>query len=245
MEGGVYVSDWTQTFEKTGKGRIYHVYDPVTDQSPIVRETKRLLALSATGFPAEKLSELLGHPDRRIRAEAQFELAERAENAMAEDREGFAAGPAYLIAGLVKNSTNRLVRLHALWAFGQICRALPALAARMDASPSFQNKRSEVEYLRKLNVTLPAELRPLQRDENAEIRAQYAKFLGDCPSEPVELLFGMLRDPNPRVQFFVAQSLGELGRKAAVPAAARVAPVEQRPRPVHPPRGNAGPGASA
>ena len=44
VEGGAYVLDWIQGWEKTGKGRIFRVHDPVTDASAIVQETKKLLA---------------------------------------------------------------------------------------------------------------------------------------------------------------------------------------------------------
>jgi quinoprotein glucose dehydrogenase len=195
VEGGVYVSDWTPTFEKTGKGRIYHVYDPATDQSAIVQETKRLLARGTTGLGSERLAELLSHPDRRIRMEAQFELAARARSALlAGSSETAALKLAREIAAIARSNTNRLARLHAVWAFDQVCRAQPALAI------------------------LPEELRSLRSDGEAEIRAQYAKFLGERPTEPPGLLVSLMQDANPRVRFFAAQSLGELGRKEAGPA---------------------------
>ncbi len=76
VEGGAYVLDWIQGWEKTGKGRIFRVHDPVTDASPLVRETKKLRAEGMTARSPAALVVLLGHADQRVRLAAQFQLAE-------------------------------------------------------------------------------------------------------------------------------------------------------------------------
>lgn len=54
-------------------------------------------------------------------------------------------------------------------------------------------------------------LSPFLEDENAEIRAQAAKILGDSPSSAVASdLIAALDDPSPRVRFYAATSLGKL-----------------------------------
>ena len=71
-DGGLYVLDWVFGWEKTGKGRIYRLHDPEVDQSPIVLETKKLLAEGMEQRPDEELLRLLAHVDQRVRTNAQF-----------------------------------------------------------------------------------------------------------------------------------------------------------------------------
>src|SRR5207253_1101602 len=79
VEGGVYVLDWIQGWEKTGKGRIFRVHDPVTDASPAVQETKKLLGEGMEKREVAALGKLLGHIDQRVRLAAQFELVRRGD----------------------------------------------------------------------------------------------------------------------------------------------------------------------
>ena len=54
-------------------------------------------------------------------------------------------------------------------------------------------------------------------DDDAEVRAQTAKVLGEAHvTEAVDALIKALTDPNLRVRFFAAQSLGKLGNAKAV-----------------------------
>ena len=224
VEGGVYVSDWTKTFEKTGKGRIYRVHDPITDQSDAVQKTKSLLARGTTEVSANELIALFSYPDMRIRQDAQFELAERAATALAMPTSSAAAiQPAEELASLAINATNQLTRIHALWAFAQVRRAQGRASASRRAagaagpqegwaSPSLASRGAA-------GPPLPFPLlRPLAHDPDPELRAQYANFLGECPSEPPDLLAHLVQGSNARVRFFAAQSLGSLGRPESTPA---------------------------
>ncbi|HEY2341769.1 MAG TPA: PVC-type heme-binding CxxCH protein, partial [Chthoniobacteraceae bacterium] len=118
-DGGIYVLDWVYGWEKTGKGRIYRVHDPVVDQSPIVLETKRLLAEGMAGRSDEELTRLLAHVDQRIRTNAQFALATKGSSAIpiltrvASHPEGADA------------HHQLLARLHAIWGLGQIAQKSP------------------------------------------------------------------------------------------------------------------------
>ena len=110
--GGVCVLDWVYGWEKTGKGRIYRVHDPVVDASEAVQETKKLLAEGMAKRTPEELAKLLGHADQRVRIAAQFDLAERR------------ALDVLLQKVLVGKSTPQIARLHALWACGQVAHKL-------------------------------------------------------------------------------------------------------------------------
>src|SRR4029078_4669916 len=103
--GGLYVLDWIQGWEKTGKGRIFRVFDSASDSSAVVQETKRLLNEGFAERGEDELVKLLGHADHRVRLGAQFELVRR------QSFDRFAA-----IAGDEKAAY--LARLHAIWGMG-------------------------------------------------------------------------------------------------------------------------------
>lgn len=108
VEGGIYVLDWVRDEQKPGKGRIFRLHDAATDESPIVRETKRLLGEGMAGRTANELAALLEHTDRRVRLAAQAALVEKEDVATLQR-----------VAG---KGDARLARLHAIWGLGQLAR---------------------------------------------------------------------------------------------------------------------------
>lgn len=111
-DGGLYVLDWVEGWEKTGKGRIYRVHDPVVSASAMVQETKQLRAEGMTERATEEIAHLLGHADQRVRLAAQFALATKPNGTAVLRQVATTRGP-------------RLARLHAIWGLGQIARATP------------------------------------------------------------------------------------------------------------------------
>ena len=107
-DGGFYLSDWVEGWGKTGKGRIYKIGDAQRAKDADVLLVKKLLAEGMSTRPAKELAMLLAHGDMRIRQEAQFELAARAD--------------APTLTTLAEIGPNRLSRLHAIWGLGQIAR---------------------------------------------------------------------------------------------------------------------------
>jgi quinoprotein glucose dehydrogenase len=96
------------------------------------------------------------------------------------------------LAQATLDTNPRLMRLHGIWGVAQIARHRPKAAQA---------------------------LMPLARDEDAEVRGQWAKFVGEAGHQAdVDLVIRLLADPDPRVRFFAAQALGKLGMKEAVPA---------------------------
>jgi quinoprotein glucose dehydrogenase len=108
--GGVMVADWVQGWDKTGKGRLWHVFDPALTNDPLIAETKRLLAEGMTQRGEKELLKLLGHRDQRVRLEAQWELAGRGAKSFASLKQ------------VAFDSKNQLARVHALWGIGQLVR---------------------------------------------------------------------------------------------------------------------------
>ncbi len=176
--GGVCVLDWVYGWEKTGKGRIYRVHDPLVDASAPVQETKRLLAEDFSKRSADELAKLLGHADQRVRLKAQFELVAR--------------GGATPLAQATLDKNPRLMRLHGIWGVAQLAHTKPEAAKA---------------------------LMPLAMDKDAEVRAHWAKFVGETRlMGESDLLIRLLSDKEPRVQF------------QAVMSSAKFANSEEKPR---------------
>ena len=112
--GGLYVCDWTEGWNKPGKGRIYRVFDPNAGKDPIVEETRKLLFDGFDARPNDELVKLLAHRDHRVRRESQFALAEK----------GAAAIP--LFEEVAAKNENPLARLHAIWGLGELGEKAPA-----------------------------------------------------------------------------------------------------------------------
>lgn len=85
---------------------------------------------------------------------------------------------------------SQLARLHGIWGLAQLARQGSEVAIPFDA---------------------------LLADPDAEVRAQSAKIAADFRVTATSLI-KLLADPNPRVRFFAAQSLGKLKHKPAVSA---------------------------
>lgn len=179
-DGAIYVSDWVQGWDGTGKGRIYKFFDPASRDSATVKEVAALLAAGFDARPLPELRGLLSHADRRVRQQAQFALADRND-----------------IAGLTdvaRSSPHRLARLHALWGLGQIGRRAGTGAAVAGVSG-------------------------LIADDDAEVRVQVARLLGDQRGTTTNAaLIARLGDASPRVRAAAALSLGKLAAREALPA---------------------------
>ncbi len=112
--GGLFLLDcidWIPDYDKFNRGRIFRVHSPDVDASPVVLETKRLLAEGFHKRSAPDLGVLLNHADIRVRTEAQWALAEKGEE----------AAPVFQKAAM----SNGLNRLHAVWGLGQLAPTSP------------------------------------------------------------------------------------------------------------------------
>lgn len=112
-DGAAYALDWVSGWEMPDKGRIYRITDPARTNDPVVTEVRTLLGTGMKARPLPELVGLLGHADRRVRLEAQWELAGRGTNALA----------ALVARALAPGEAP--ARLHALWGIGQIVRHVP------------------------------------------------------------------------------------------------------------------------
>ncbi|HEY2911140.1 MAG TPA: HEAT repeat domain-containing protein, partial [Gemmataceae bacterium] len=198
-DGKLYVSDFVN-LDWSGKslgGRIYTVFDPDKVRGKYCRDVKKAFAEGFRNILLTDLSDLLGHPDQKVRLRAQWAIAEVA-NENPDTALGGVARSQFENAmhGLKFDETEILRRIHAYWGLGQIARSHP--------------------------LAIPEIKRGLH-DPVDEVRAQAAKVLGDIKeSSASDRLMTLLDDPSPRVKFFAAQSLGKLKHKPAVPALFKV-----------------------
>ncbi len=222
-DGRMYVTDWVEGWEHKNQGRIYRAYDPNLVNSPLVLETKKLIADGMEKRPLKELGKLLAHRDQRVRQEAQFELADRGAKSIDT------------LAGVAAHDANQLARLHAIWAIGQIGRASLG-DSRMAAGkllrvllPLLKDKDAEVraQTAKVVGEDLHAggkELIPLLADANSRVRFFAAISLGNLRyREAVAPLLEMLRQNDEKDPFLRhAGVMGLLGAadKAALVAAA-------------------------
>jgi quinoprotein glucose dehydrogenase len=187
-DGGLYATDWVEGWDGPGKGRLYRFTDPNGAQAVLAAKTQAIMKAGFDHRNVKELVELLEHPDKRIRQEAQFALVRK--NAVKE------------LTGLAKNSDKQLPRLHAIWALGQLVR------------------QGDLKVADELSLLLA------QFDLDSEVLAQSAKVFGDCvriekdafrdclQSGGSDRMQKLLAHPEPRVQFFAAQGMANIGRVA-------------------------------
>lgn len=201
-DGSMYVSDWVEGWDGPGKGRIYRIVPTTLAAQGPAQEARTLIAGGLSQKSPEELAALLAHPSQQVRLEAQFALAELPLPQ---------AAPLFVTSArdtAATNGTQRLARLHGLWGLGQAYRA----TVRTHGPLSPKQK----------SATL-APLVELLKDQDAEVRAQAAKVLGEVRhTDAVLPLVAALSDSQPRVRFFAAMSLGKTARflPASVPQTA-------------------------
>jgi quinoprotein glucose dehydrogenase len=166
-DGGLYVSDWVQGWEGTGKGRIYRVVDPEKRNSGIAEGVKKLLAEGFDKRSVDDLAKLLEHPDMRVRQEAQFSLAVLGKRAVVS------------LCDVAKDGKNQLARIHAIWALGQIARkdmaavgfGSPLWELTKDADPEIRTQAVRTLGDSGLvDLTNTDKLWPLLKDQSHRVR---------------------------------------------------------------------------
>ena len=179
-DGSLFVSDWVTGWVGEGKGRLYRFAQ--TDHP--AEESAELLAAGFDELEDSRLVELLIHADRRVRLEAQLELAERnATDSLLSVAEDATADP--------------FARRHAVWGYGQCVRAHAA-----DATPLATLAADDDPVLRWWAVRLLGELAPGEhadtitnalRDDDARVVREAALALGGAAG-PDPAAAGWLRE---------------------------------------------------
>ena len=123
-DGALYYTDWIHGWTKPGGGRIYRITHAESRTNEVVAETRRLLRQGMHTRAPKDLLAFFSHPDRRVRQEAQFALAQRRPAVGTDIHE-------YLRAHIAESETNLFPQLHSIWALGHLARKNPNEAAKL------------------------------------------------------------------------------------------------------------------
>lgn len=190
-DGKLYVSDWVNGWYGENKGRIYAFSDPRYQSTDIVGEVERLLREGLSRLSVEQLYDLLGHRDRRVRQEVQFELVDRQQGET-------------LQRAAVKHPV-RLGRVHAIWGLEQSIRG--------NQKPTSQPSAAGLNRYRDQIWNL---VEQLLGDEDLEIRAQACQLAVYFPDSARPRLIQLLQDPQLRVRYYAARSLSHIADQSCV-----------------------------
>jgi quinoprotein glucose dehydrogenase len=167
-DGAFYWLDWLGGWNKTGKGRVFRVADPEAMKNPAVAEVKTLLAEGFEKKTVKELAKLLEHPHQQVRQEAQFELVGRRTDGPDE--------VVTLLAGVAKESKNRLARLHAIWGLG-MARAKEWVVIDLATDPDPEVRAQVAKVLGDVAAS-PDPLKKLLADADPRVQSLAAQSLG-------------------------------------------------------------------
>ncbi len=196
-DGALYVSDWVEGWNKTGKGRIYKLFHPQEAGDAQRSEVRKLLADGMDRRPVGELTGLLGHADQRVRREAQYALAARGTDEAQQT-----------LIRTAKQGAERLARIHALWGLSQL-KNVPFRDLYEAVSPLLRDPDAEirVQALRALTWGAPA--------GSDQVGSSPKVDQGSAANVPTSLI-PLLSDESPRVRFFAALAIAKLPQAVAL-----------------------------
>jgi quinoprotein glucose dehydrogenase len=217
-DGVLYVSDWVEGWPKSTKGRIYAI-EPAEEDAAQKQQRAELARLLASDFRAlnvTALRQLLAHPDRRVRLEAQFALVER--NAISTLRQVAVSTPAAPLA-----------RLHAVWGLTQIGAKHPEPArvlTRLLSDPDAEVRAQAAKGLGDIGHEAAGNAL-VARLEDSAARVQFfaAQSLGKLRrTDATPALIELLRrndDADSYLRHAAVHALARIGKSPALDAAAQ------------------------
>lgn len=115
-DGRLYLSDWGGGWRPNPNGYIKTMKNEAAHkgQAKVIAEVKQLFAEGLESLSDEKLIQLLGHADQRVRLNAQWEAAGRNSSTISDS-----------LFRVLMGGTSEQSRLHALWAMGMQERDRP------------------------------------------------------------------------------------------------------------------------
>ena len=171
-DGKLYAADWVTGWEGVNKGRVYTFEDSKATSSDVVKSTAKILA-EGVGKDPKRLSELMAHPDRRIRLEAQFAAVENLHIGMMQNAINF--------------DTRQIARLHSMWGMTQLVRTkfrgtlppeLDQCLTQATQSADYQTRATAIETLGELRVaSSDPTARKMLKDKNLRVRYKAAMAL--------------------------------------------------------------------
>jgi quinoprotein glucose dehydrogenase len=219
-DGVLYLSDWVDGWPKSQKGRIYGI-TPVKPDPEQAEASAGLAKLLREGFKQRskyELAELLGHPDRRARLEAQLELAARG-----------GAGVAIFTPIAKDKHDDPLARLHAIWGLTQLggkFHSVPQTLVKLLGDPDGEVRAQAAKGLG--DIHYGAALEPLLESLNdSEPRAQFfaaqslGKLRNSMATAPLLTLLKRNADKDAYLRHAAVHALARIGRSSMLDAAAK------------------------
>ena len=196
-DGRMFVSAWGGGWYSTQQGAIHAIWDPLMRDGAASIQTRSILAAGFSVRPISELIALMQHPDLRVRRGAQFALASMGSlstmQLLALAQAGEADGNND--ADPTNDRLRQLAQIHAIWALGMQANGIRCTA-----------------------LTQPDPLAPiisLLDDDDAEVRTQTARVLGDAGYiSAASKLIEHITDESPRVRAACALACGQLGLKS-------------------------------
>jgi putative heme-binding domain-containing protein len=169
-DGSLMVADWSGGYALDGEGAIWRIDAPAGNDAQVRAQTFQLLKLGVGGKTAAELASLLGHPDQRVRLEAQFELVARNDAAA-------------LIKAANDKTASLLSRIHGIWGYGQLLRKSAApvrlIADLMESNePEIRAQSATVLSESTVSPSEAAGLVKLLKDESPRVRLRASLALG-------------------------------------------------------------------
>jgi hypothetical protein len=183
IDGRAYFVDWIGGYPLDGKGAVWNM-DVATKTDAV---SKEILSLPLSSpLSKERLLQLLGHPDQRVRVNATLRL----------DRLGAWAD---LMAVALNDKRERLARIHAIWGWGMGLRH-GRLASLQGATQLLGDADDEIR-VQTLKVLSEGRLPPPSRlTLETEITDAIA-----------QKMVAQLASTNPRLRMQAGITLGRLG----------------------------------
>lgn len=188
-DGALYLADWISGWDTKNYGRIWKldVEKNKNDLADARQLTRELMTLNYKDASKNKLVELLGHSDMRIRKKAQFELVNRNEFKTLQK--------------VSKENSNQFARIHAIWGIGQLAdkkpqKASPLLDLLSDKDPEIITQALKVISDVKLKS---ADVQIVQLLYHTNLRVQFfaAQALGRLQYKPsIPALLDLLATNN-------------------------------------------------
>ena len=216
-DGALYVTDWVEGWERTGKGRIFKVTDPAADRDAAKEAAERIAEGTAKKTPAE-LASLMGHRDQRVRLAAQQELVGR-------------QGSTQTLTEAAKQTGNRMQRLHAIWGLGQLYTRRPLLPLLKDADDEVRAQAARVLGDRRVADAYEDLVKAL-KDPSPRVRFYAAIALGKLgrreSAKPIAEMLRENADADPYLRHAGVYALALMGSGSLLQDLAKDASVSVR-----------------
>ena len=166
-DGSLVASDWVRGWIGEGFGRIYRARSEKGDAA-LMEETAAILAAGCSAREIVELQALLDHADRRVRFEAQWELARR-------------GGFEDLVFIAMQEEASLRARCHAIWGLGMLpeSEGLQSTLHQLIAHPEEQIQIQALRALERTGLRLAHEdLAFLMTSEALQVRHAAVRLLG-------------------------------------------------------------------